>query len=110
MLFKAAQNGLIRGLLPGVIPGGVIGLQYADVVVLYLDNNISMAQNLKWLLTCFEQMSGMRINYHKSDLLSINLPADEANLFAQVLCYQLGEFPFTYLGVPLNFAMLRRGD
>ena len=30
MLCKAASNGLIRGLLPQVVPGGVISLQYAD--------------------------------------------------------------------------------
>jgi hypothetical protein len=48
-----------------------------------LKNGIAMAQHLKWLLTCFEQMSGMRINYHKSDLMVINIPSDELNLFAQ---------------------------
>jgi hypothetical protein len=47
MLFKATQNGIIRGLLPRVIPGGVISLQYADNSILFLDNDINMAQNLK---------------------------------------------------------------
>jgi hypothetical protein len=55
MLFKAAQNNLIRGLLPGVVPGGVISLQYVGDTILFLVNDVSMAQNLKWILTCFEQ-------------------------------------------------------
>jgi hypothetical protein len=42
-----------------------------------------MAKNLKWLLPCFEQMSGMRINYHNCDFLSINVDEEEANIFAQ---------------------------
>ena len=69
-----------------------------------------MARNLKWLLTCFEQMSGMRINYHKSDLLTINVEAEEANLFAQIFGCKIDDFPFTYLGVPLHFSKLRKED
>jgi hypothetical protein len=62
------------------------------------------------LLTLFEQMSGMRINYHKSDLLTINVDDVDANLFAQIFGCKLGEFPFTYLGVPLYFSKLRKED
>ena len=36
-----------------------------------------MATNLKWILTHFEQMFGMRINYHKSELIPINLEDNE---------------------------------
>ena len=59
-----------------VIPGGVISLQYVNGTILLLEKDIEMARNLKWLLTCFEQMSGMRINYHKIDLLTINVDED----------------------------------
>jgi hypothetical protein len=52
----------------------------------------------------------MRINFHKSDLMTINLPPNHANLFAQVFCCQLGHFPFKYLGVPLHFSKLRKED
>jgi hypothetical protein len=69
-----------------------------------------MAQNLKWLLTCFENMSGMRINYHKSDLMPINIFVDEANIFAQLFCCKIGQFHFKYLGVLLHFAKLRKED
>jgi hypothetical protein len=31
------------------------------------------AENLKWILTCFKIMSGMRVNYHKSEIVSINI-------------------------------------
>jgi hypothetical protein len=69
-----------------------------------------MARNWKWLLTCFEQMSGMRINYHKSDLLPINMDVSEVNLFAQFFGCKLVEFRFTYLRVPLHFSKLRKED
>jgi hypothetical protein len=55
-------------------------------------------------------MSGMRINYHKSDLMPINLPEEDSNLFAQVFCCPVGKFPFKYLGVPMHYGNLRRED
>jgi hypothetical protein len=68
-----------------------------------------MARNLKWLLTCFEQILGMRINYHKSDLLTINVDDVEARLFAQISGCKLGDFSFTYLGVPYTFKVKKIG-
>jgi hypothetical protein len=56
-----------------------------------------MARNLKILLTCAEKMSGMRINYNKSDLLTINVD-DAAHLFAQIFCCKLGDFLLLILG------------
>ena len=32
------------------------------------------------------------------------------NELAQIFCYQFGDFPFKYLGVPLHFKKLRRED
>ena len=79
-------------------------------MVLFLENNIDFARNLKWLLSCFENMSGMRINYHKSDLMTINTPPDQANLFAQIFCCKIAEFPCKYLGVPLHYLKLSKED
>jgi hypothetical protein len=90
--------------MPEVFPGGVFSLQYADDTILFLEKkNIDMARNLKWFLTCFENMPGLKINYHKSDLLTINVEEDGANLFAQIFGCKWSDFPFTYLGVPLHF-------
>lgn len=54
-------------------------MQYADDTILFLENNVDTARNLKNILTCFEQVSGMRINYNKSELVPINL-SDEDQL------------------------------
>ena len=83
---KAAKQNLISGLMLQVVDGGIISLQYADDTLLFLENNLEKANNLKWLLICFEQMSGMKINYDKSDLLTIGLEEDEANCFAKIFC------------------------
>jgi hypothetical protein len=55
MLMRAARVNLISGLLPQIEPGGIISLQYVDDTLLFLENNLDKATNLKWLLVCFEQ-------------------------------------------------------
>ena len=50
MLIKAARSNLVSGLMPQVIEGGIISLQYADDTLLFQENDIEKANNLKWLL------------------------------------------------------------
>ena len=91
MLSKAADHSLIAGIYPEVSPGGIIYLQYADV--LFLDNDSTHASNLKIVLTCFEQVSGMRINYSKSELIPINMDDQELADFLSILVCNKGNFP-----------------
>lgn len=93
-----------------MIPGGVVSLQYAYDTLLFLSHNTRQAYHLKWLLVYFEKISGVKINYHKSDLTPINLEEDESHFYAQIFCCKIGQFPFTYLGVPLHYEKLRRED
>jgi hypothetical protein len=110
MLIKAAGRDYISGFMTELCPGGVISLQYADDTLLFLGHDPIVAHHLKWLMIFFEKFSGMHINYHKSDLTSINLSEEEIQLYAKTFCYKIGNFPFTYLGVPLHHEKLRRED
>jgi hypothetical protein len=110
MLIKAAMHNQITGLMHGMLPTGIVSMQYADDTLLFLKNNLDKVVNLKWILSCFEQMSGMRINFHKCDLIAINVEEEEAQTIAQSLCCRLGEFPMKYLGVPLHYKKLRKED
>jgi hypothetical protein len=110
MLMKAARQGFITRLLPQVVEGRIISLQYADDTLLFLENDMDKASILKWLLVCFEQMSRMKINYDKSDLLTVGVDEDRANDFAKLFCCKRCDFPIKYLGVPLHFNKLTRKD
>ena len=68
ILNKAKQEGLIRGIIPHLIDDGLSILQYADDTVIFLDHDIDLAKNMKLLLCVFEQLSGPKINHHKSDI------------------------------------------
>jgi hypothetical protein len=85
---KAARVNLIFGLLPSVDSGGIVSLQYADDTLLFLKDDLDKAANLKWLLVCFEQLSGMKINYDKSNLLVVGVNEDRANEFAKIFLLQ----------------------
>ena len=110
MLNKAAKNNMLTGMMSNIFPQGIISLQYADDTLLFLENSLESAKNLEWLLACFEQMSGLRINFHKCDLVPINIDRDEATSFAQSLGYELSSFPIKYLGAPLHYSKIRRED
>lgn len=59
---------------------------------------------------CYERMTGMKINYDKSDLLTIGIEEERVNEVAKIFCCKVGGFPIKYLGVPLRHSKLRRED
>jgi hypothetical protein len=78
MLIKVAHNNLILGMFRSFCPSGIISMQYVDDTLLFLENKMESVKNLKWILSYFEQLSGMRINFNKCDLIPINIDPDEA--------------------------------
>ena len=81
MLVRDASYDLVKGLCSHLIPGVVICLQYVDGTILFIDNDVDKAAKLKTILTCFENVSGMRINYSKSEIIPIGLPEGEIESF-----------------------------
>jgi hypothetical protein len=109
MLIKAARRVHITGFMSSLYPKGVLSLQYADDTLLFLKHSTTSAGLLKWIMVCFEQLSGMKSNYNKSDLVPTNLDEDETMQYARIFCCKIDSFPFRYLGVPLHYK-LRRED
>jgi hypothetical protein len=110
MLIKASNANLIRGLCSNLCPGGIICLHYADDTILFSEKNPILASNLKVVLTCFEQVSGMRINYEKSELIPLCVRDEEVNSYINIIGCALGKFPIKYLGITLHYNKLRRED
>jgi hypothetical protein len=76
MILKAQSNNLFCGLISRIIDKGVVVLQYADDTIICLDHSIEGARNLKLLLYMYELMAGLKINFHKNEIMVIN---DEEN-------------------------------
>jgi hypothetical protein len=69
------------------------------VVVQNLDKDIA---NLNFLLMCFEDMLGLKIIYHKSEVIVMGQYEREQARIANLLNCKLGAFPFMYLGLPIS--------
>ena len=71
MILNAQKEKMLTGLAPDLINGGVAILQYADDTVVCFEHDKEAAVNLKLLLYLFELMSGLKINFRKSEILCI---------------------------------------
>lgn len=58
----------IHWLVDHLIPGGVSHLQYADDRLLLFQKTDLDIISVKFLLYSFEGMSGMKMNYHNSEV------------------------------------------
>ena len=72
MILKAQSNDLFCGLIDHIVDKGVAVLQYADDTVVCLKHSLQGARNLKLLLYMYELMAGLKINFHKSEVIVIN--------------------------------------
>lgn len=57
---------------------------------------------LKAVLHTFSESTGLRVNYHKSFMVLINVSDEKMELLTQTLNCQKGNISFTYLGLPLG--------
>jgi hypothetical protein len=51
---------------------------------------------------CFEEMSGLKINYHKIQVIVMGQPPENMQRAAYMLNCKLGDFSFIYLGLPIS--------
>jgi hypothetical protein len=77
-------------------------VQYADDTLLVLQACPIQLAALKVTLEDFARATGLRVNYAKSCLVSINASEDTLQNLAQILGCEIGSLPFTYLGLPLG--------
>jgi len=92
------------------VQGGLTHLEYADDTVLFIQNTEQNIVNLKFLLFCFEEVSGMKINYNKSEVFTIGISKVESELIADAFNCKLGEFPMKYLGLPISYKQLSKKE
>ena len=64
------------------------------------------ARNLKLLLSAFEQMSGLKINFHKSELFCFGEAVEAAVDYADLFGCAHGQFPIKYLGILIHYRCL----
>ena len=69
LLIKMAKEAeLLNGVIPHLVDDGLSILQYADDTIIFLEHDLQQVKNLKLILFVFEKLSGLKINFHKSEL------------------------------------------
>jgi hypothetical protein len=61
-----------------------------------------MVDKIKWTLRSFEGLSGLKINFHKSELIALNIDSARASNFSRQLNCNLGSLPLKCLGLSLH--------
>ena len=68
------------------------------MAIICLKDDIEVARNMKLLLYLYEIMSGLKINFAKSEVYMINGDNEKHIVYAELFNCQTGMFPYQILG------------
>lgn len=102
MIHRAQSNKLLCGLVDHIVENGIVVLQYADDTIICLRHDLEGARNMKLLLYLYELMAGLKINFSKSEVITINDEEGWDRRYAELFNCQVGDFSIKYLGVPVS--------
>jgi hypothetical protein len=77
-------------------------IQYADDTILVMPADLEQAECMKLILQDYAESVGLRINFQKSTLISVNTAVDRTAQLAGVFGCAIGSMSFTYLGLPMG--------
>src|SRR5436190_2233900 len=75
-----------------------------------MDHHLEKAKNLKLILSAFEQLSGLKINFHKSELFCFGDAQHVAAQYADLFGCEQGQFPIRYLGILIHYRRLTNAE
>ena len=107
---RAKTDEQVVGMIPHLVDGGLSILQYADDTILFMDHDPDKACNMKLLLFAFEQASGLKINFHKSEVFCFGAAQENLELYTELFGCKPGNLPINYLGIPIHFRKLKNRD
>ena len=107
---RAKSDGQISGVIPHLVDDGLSILQYADDTIIFLDHDLEQAKNMKLLLCAFEQLSGLKINFHKSEIFCYDSAKEMEESYTDLFSCNAGEYPFRYLGIPMHHRQLLNSE
>jgi hypothetical protein len=110
LISRGKDNGQINELVPHLKEGRISILQYADDTILFMENDLEQAKNMKFLLCAFERLSGLKINFYKSELFCYGDAKQKKSQYTKLFGCDLGQYPFRYLGIPMHHKKITNAD
>ncbi|GKC96258.1 reverse transcriptase domain, reverse transcriptase zinc-binding domain protein [Tanacetum coccineum] len=99
LVSEAVEKCIFKGLVVCANRVVVSHLQYADDTMFFGEWSKENTKALMCILKCFEEVSGLKVNYNNSKLFSIGVSVSDIEEMARWMSCSMGEFPFTYLGL-----------
>jgi hypothetical protein len=65
---------------------------------------------MKLILSAFEQLSGLKINYHKSELFCFGEAQVVTTQYAEIFGCKQCQFPISYLVIPVHYRGLTNSE
>jgi hypothetical protein len=106
LIKRAKEEGQVAGIIPHLVDDGILILQYTDDIIIFMDHDLNKAQNIKLLLCAFEQVSGLKINFHQSELFCFGEAQEATDQYAELFGCRTGKFPLKYLRIPIHYKKL----
>jgi hypothetical protein len=78
--------------------------------VILMEHDLEKARHLKLILSGFEKLSGLKINFHKSKFFYFGEAQDEAIAYVGLFGCGQGQFPMRYLGIPIHYKRLTNAE
>lgn len=85
-------------------------LQHADDTIFMFEARYDSAIFYKSITRMFELMSGLKINYDKSEICCFCEVKDNEIIYKDIFTCVCGDFPMKYLGIPMHNVKLRNSD
>ena len=108
LMREAVSQNCFRSFLVGKHKVPVDILQYADDTVFFGEASMENVRAVKVILRSFEMVSGLRINFTKSQFGAIGQADGWCNSAAAYLNCAMLQLPFCYLGIPIGVNPRRR--
>jgi len=100
MMYEMVNANLFEGYVVGTTnPMVVSHLQFVDDTLLLGIKSWASVRALRAVLLLFEEMSGLKVNFHKSMLVGVNISESWLVDAASILNCKVGKVPFVYLGI-----------
>jgi hypothetical protein len=110
LIKRAKVEGQIVGVIPHLVDDELSILQYADDTILFMEHDLEKVRNMKLFLSAFEQLSGLKINFHKSEVFCFGQAKDHESQYEEIFGCRKGSYPFKYLGIPMHYRRLKNKD
>jgi hypothetical protein len=68
LIKRAKAEGQIEGVISHLVDDGLLIFQYTNDTILFMEHDLEKARNMKLLLSAFKELSGLKINFHKSEV------------------------------------------